>query len=105
MYTSTPRPSVTICCSAAPLRRQLRRRRPFDEPFPLYAVRDELRDADDLQVVLRRELLELRHSHHRPVRVHELAQRTGGLQARQAAEVRRRLRVAGADEDAAVAYP
>ena len=80
-----------------------RSRYALDEPLSLRAIANKLRDRDDLKVVLGGEAFELRQSHHRAVRVHELADGGRRLQPREPAEVDRGLCLARADEDAAFA--
>ena len=67
----------------------------------LEAVRDDLRDADDVQIVLGGNDLELGHASHRAVGVHDLAEDRGRLEASQASEVDRRFGLARSNEHAA----
>ena len=72
------------------------------EPLVLEPVRDELRDRDEREPVLRRELLELRRAAGRAVIIQDLADHAGGLEAGEPREVDGRLGVADALQDAAV---
>jgi hypothetical protein len=67
----------------------------------LAAPLDQVADGEDAEVVLPGEDLERGQPHHVAVLVHDLAHRGDGLQAREAAQVGRRLGVAGAPEHAA----
>ena len=74
------------------------------EPLVLQPVRDELRDGDEGEPVLARELLELRTLRRRAVLVEDLAdRRPPGYSAGEPREIDRRFRVADALQHAAVA--
>jgi hypothetical protein len=66
-------------------------------------VLDELRDAEDGEVVLRREALEVRTARHRAVVVHDFADDARRLQAGEASEIDGALGLPGAHEHPAVA--
>ena len=66
------------------------------------AVLDERLDRDHVEAVLLGEFLEARRAHHVAVIVHDLAAEARRIKAREAREVRRRLRVAGAAQHAAL---
>ena len=66
------------------------------------AVLDERLDRDDVEAVLLGELLESRRAHHVAVIVHDLAAEACRIEAREAREVRRRLRVASAAQHTAL---
>ena len=66
-------------------------------------VLDQVGDADELQLVARAVRDQVGDAGHRPVLVHDLADDPGGVQAGQAREVDRRLGLARAAQDAAVA--
>src|SRR5438128_2068039 len=95
--------AVRVEREVAPLRRQDGGGDALDEPLALGAMADELGDADDLQVMASRELLQLGQAHHRSVRVHQLADGGDGIEPAEAAEVDGSLGLSGAHEDAALA--
>ena len=72
------------------------RRRPADQRFVLHPEIDEVRDRDDLEVVFPREELQIGHARHGPVVLHDLADDTGGLQARETGEIDGAFGLAGA---------
>src|SRR5437899_1286969 len=73
------------------------------EPFVLEAERDELRDSDECEAVLRRKLLELRAARRGAILIQDLAQDARGTQSRETREVHRRLRVPDALKHTAIA--
>ena len=75
----------------------------LDEGLVLRAEGDEVGDGAEEEPVLRGERLDVRQARHRAVLAHDLAAEADGLQAREAHEVDRRLGVAGAADDAALA--
>ena len=75
----------------------------FDEAVVAVAIGDQVGDGADLQAVAAGEGNEIVEPGHRPVLVHDLTDDARGVQSGEAADVHRRLGMAGADEDAAVA--
>ena len=75
----------------------------LDELLVPAPVLDQVGDRDHLQPVPLAVRHEVGHAGHRPVLVHDLADDAGRVEAGEAREVDRRLRLAGAHEDAAVA--
>ena len=72
-----------------------------DVAFMLHAVADEIRDGQHFQIVLRAELLELRHASHGAVFIHDFADDAARTEAGDAREVHARFGLAGANEHAA----
>jgi hypothetical protein len=66
------------------------------------AVADEVGHRHHLEVVLGSKLFKLGQPRHRPVRVHDLADDAGRIEARDTREVNDRLGLPGPDEDAAL---
>src|SRR5437867_8168233 len=62
-----------------------------DEGLPLHPVLDQVLDRDQLEMVPLGDLLELRHTGHGPVVVHDLAQNAGRVEPSQARQVHRAL--------------
>src|SRR5690606_8799264 len=72
-----------------------------DQALGLQAIGDQVRDREDAQAVLLRELLEVRHARHRAVVLDDLADDGGRVEPRHAREVDRALRLASAHQHAA----
>ena len=82
-------------------RREAHRRHPLDQLLGAAPVLDQVLDRDHLDPVPLAVRDQVGHARHRPVLVHDLADDAGGVQARQAREVDRRLGLAGALQHAA----
>ncbi len=82
---------------------QCRRRDAMNQRLGSHPVLDEIRDRDHQQLVLLRELRQLRHARHRAVVVHDFADDAGRIQTGDAREIDGRLRLSSADEHAASA--
>jgi hypothetical protein len=82
-----------------------RLRRPAHQRLVPEAVLDQIGDGHDLESVPSREGDEVRHPRHGAVVVHDLADHTGGLQARQPGQIHRSLRLTRAAEHPAVPSP
>src|SRR2546428_9046 len=85
----------------APIRGELGRGDPPDQLLLADPILDQILDGDRRESVRQGELLELGHPRHPAVLVEDLADDTGRVRAREPREVHRRLRVAGAAQDAA----
>src|SRR5215208_4353084 len=66
------------------------------------AISHELSDADHLEIMFGGKHLELRHSRHRPVFVHHLANHTGGIETGDPCDVNARFCLSGTYEHAAI---
>ncbi len=82
---------------------ELRLERTLDDPVVAPAIGDEIGDGADLEAVELGELHQVGAPRHGAVVVHDLADHAGGVEAGEPCDVDRRLGVAGADENAAVA--
>ena len=76
---------------------------PGDDAVVLQAVADQVLDGADLEAVPLGEGDEVRHARHGAVVVHDLADDAGRVETGQPRQVDARLRVAGADQHAALA--
>src|SRR5690606_3652374 len=63
----------------------------LDQAVLLESIADEVRDRSDLELVLARELLEVRTTRHRSIFVQDLDDDRGGLHARKPREIATRL--------------
>src|SRR6185295_856843 len=96
---------VEVDAERAEARRQVRFHDLLDEPLLLAAVLDQLGDGRGLELVLPGELEEIGQPGHRAVFLEDLDDHRRGPEPREADQVDRALRVAGADEDAAAPGP
>jgi len=76
-----------------------------DQRFVRHAEIDEVGDGHDLQIVLGGEDLQIRHSGHRAVVLHHLADDSGRFQPRQAGQIDGTFRLAGPDQNSALFGP
>ena len=83
--------------------RQRGLRHALHQPLGPHPVLDQVRDRDDQQTVLLRELRQLRHARHRAVLVHDFADHAGRIETGHARQIDRRLGLTGANQHAAVA--
>ena len=74
----------------------------LDEALRALAVLDERLDRDDVESVLFRKFFQLGRAHHVPIVRHDLTAKPRRIEARQAREIRRRLRMARAAQHAAL---
>ena len=83
--------------------RQVGDRDAFDGLFVAAPIADQVGDGDGFHTVLRGEFEQLRRAHHRAVFPHDFAAEAAFFHAREVHQVHRCLRMAGADQDAALA--
>ena len=74
----------------------------LDETLRALAVLDERLNRDDVESVLFRKFFQLGRAHHVPIVRHDLTAKPRRIEARQAREIRRRLRMARAAQHAAL---
>jgi len=77
-------------------------RRPFDEGFPMHPVFDQGLHRHHLQLMGLGKLRQLRHTSHRPVGIHDLADYSGRLEPGQPCQINRPFRLSGTPKHAPV---
>jgi hypothetical protein len=88
---------------AAPAANEIRFRATLDQMVVAAAIGDQVADRADLEAVALGKGDQVVESRHGPVILHDLADHAGRIEAREPGHVDRRLGMAGADEDAAIA--
>ena len=83
------------------IRRQIGAGNAANQRLGAHAVLNQVGDGDHQQLVPLGKLLQLRHTRHRPVVVHDFADDAGGIQSGDAREIDGRFGLTGAHEHAA----